>query len=407
MTAPIAPGALEGVRVIDLTQMLSGPFCTMLLADLGADVVKVEPLTGDPTRQNAFSPDDHVRSYGGYFQSINRGKKSVAVDLKEAAGRELVRRLAADADVVVENFKVGVMERLGLSYESLHETNPRLVYACIRGFGDPRTGRSPYSEWPAFDIVAQAMGGLMSMTGLGPGQPMKAGPSVGDIVPGIFAALGIVSAVRHAERTGEGQFVDVAMYDGIFAICEQIVYRHSYLGEVTEPSGNGHPFLCPFDVFPASDGFVTIAAPLDHLWHDLCLVMDRPDLAGDPDLVKASGRARHAPRVREAVAAWTSVRTRAEISATLGGRIPSGPVNGILDILGDEHAAARDLLPEIEQPGLDHKVRITGSPIKMTKTPAGVRHRSPLLGEQTNALLRDAGYSETEIGALRERGVVR
>lgn len=407
MSQPLPPGALEGVRIIDLTQMLSGPFCTMLLRDLGADVIKVEPLTGDPVRENARAPGDTVRSYGGYFQSINRGKRSIAIDLKSAEGVEIVRRLAAGADVLMENYKAGVMERLGLAYETLAPLNRRLVYACIRGFGDPRTGESPYVDWPAFDVVAQAMGGLLSMTGPGPGQPMRAGPAIGDIVPGMMTALGIVSAVFHASRTGEGQFLDVGMYDTVLALCEQIVYRHSYLGEVTEPSGNGHPFLCPFDVFPASDGAVAICAPLDHLWQGLCMAMERPDLAADETLARAADRARNCGRVRAEISAWTSTRTKVQIVAVLGGRIPCGPANSIVDIVNDPHVAARGMLPEIEQPGIDRKVRVPSSPIKMTATPAGPRGRAPLLGEHTIEVLALAGYSEDAIKSLFASGVVR
>jgi crotonobetainyl-CoA:carnitine CoA-transferase CaiB-like acyl-CoA transferase len=403
---PLPAGPLEGVRIIDLTQMLSGPFCTMLLTDLGADVVKVEPIDGDPVRTNAYAPGDTLRSFGGYFQSINRGKKSIALNLKSAEGRGVLERLAANADVLVENFKVGVMDRFGLSYEHLHEANPRLVYACIRGFGDPRTGESPYAQWPAFDVVAQAMGGLMSMTGPGPGQPMRAGASVGDIIPGMIAALGIVAAVRHAERTGQGQFVDVAMYDAVFAACEQLVYRYSYMGEVTEPSGNGHPFLCPFDAFPTNDGWVTIAAPLDHMWHTLAMLMGRDDLAGDADLAKAAGRVRQAERVRAAVSAWTSVRSKAEVVSVLGGRVPCGPVNTVTDIFADEHMSRRGMIIQVEQPGLDRMVSVPGSPIKMTETPPAVRGRAPLLGEQTEDILASAGYTPVDIAAMRDRGDV-
>lgn len=403
----LPPGPLQGLRIVDLTQMLSGPFGTMLLTDLGADVIKIEPVDGDPVRTNAYAPGDTLRSFGGYFQSINRGKKSVALNLKSGEGREVLLRLVGGADVLVENFKAGVMERLDLAYETLREINPKLVYACIRGFGDPRTGESPYSAWPAFDVVAQAMGGFMSMTGPGPGQPMKAGASIGDIIPGMTMALAIVSAARHAERTGEGQFVDIAMYDTIFAICEQLVYRYSYLGEITEPSGNGHPFLCPFDVFPAKDGWVTIAAPLDHIWHEVALLIGRTDLAEDPELAKGAGRARNADRVREAITAWTSARSRAEILAVLGGRVPCGPVNTVTDIFADEHAARREMIVEIDQPGLDRPVHVTGSPIKMTATPAGPRRRAPLLGEHTAEVLSHLGYSDGEIDAMRERGAVR
>jgi crotonobetainyl-CoA:carnitine CoA-transferase CaiB-like acyl-CoA transferase len=407
VTKPLAPGPLAGLRVVDLTLMLSGPFGTGFLADLGADVVKVEPLTGDPTRGNAFAPGDTLRAYGGYFQSINRGKRSVAVDLKSERGREVLRRLAAGADVLVENYKAGVMERLGLGYEELHALNPRLVYACIRGFGDPRTGESPYAQWPAFDVVAQAMSGFMSMTGPGPGQPMKSGASVGDLIPGMAMSLGVLAAVHHAQRTGEGQFVDVGMYDVLFAFCEQIVYRYSYMGEVTEPSGNGHPFLCPFDAFPASDGWVTIAAPLDHLWQQLCQIMGREDLLADPELVRPQDRSKHAPRVRTAITAWTSQRTRGEIGALLGGKVPFGSVQDVTDVFADPHAAAREMIVEVEQPGLDRPVYVTGSPIKMTVTPTGPRGRAPLLSEHADAILGEAGYAPDEIAALRESGAIR
>ena len=203
-------GALAGLRVVDLTQMLAGPFCTMLLADQGAEVIKVEPPGGDMTRRAApYFADDEARHFGGYYQSINRNKKSISIDLKTADGKAIVRRLVKEADVLVENFRAGTMERLGLSYESLAELNPRLVYATVRGFGDPRTGASPYADWPAFDVVAQAMGGIMGITGPDREHPLKVGPGVGDIVPAMLLAVGVLAAVRHAERTGEGQFVDV------------------------------------------------------------------------------------------------------------------------------------------------------------------------------------------------------
>jgi crotonobetainyl-CoA:carnitine CoA-transferase CaiB-like acyl-CoA transferase len=197
-------GPLADVRIVDLTQALAGPFCTMLLADLGAEVLKVESLRGDGTRPvGPWAPDDKLRLFGGYFQSINRNKRSIAIDLKQPEGREILHKLVARADVLAENFRAGVMDRLGLSYESLRKINPRLVYACIRGFGDPRTGESPYVDRPAYDIVAQAMGGLMGTTGPAPDQPMKTGPAVGDIVPAMLCAVGILAAVRHADRTGE------------------------------------------------------------------------------------------------------------------------------------------------------------------------------------------------------------
>ncbi len=222
-------GALDGVRIVDLTQMLAGPYCTMLLADQGAEIIKVEPLDGDHTRIiGPYHADDKLRAFGGYFASVNRNKKSIAIDLKTPEGRDLVLKLCDDADAVVENYRGGVMDRLGLSYETLHARNRKLVYATIRGFGDARTGKSPYSDWPAYDVISQAMGGIMAITGPDKDTPMKVGPGVGDIVPAITCAFGIVSAILRAYKTGKGQFVDVGMVDAILAVCERIMHQHSY-----------------------------------------------------------------------------------------------------------------------------------------------------------------------------------
>ena len=257
-------GPLAGLKVLDFTQALAGPFCTMNLSDLGAEVVKVEALHGGDLTRNSgpFHEADPEHLYSGYFQSINRGKQSIAVDLKTVEGVEIVKRLIPTFDVVVENFRVGVMDRLGLSYETLAALNPKLVYAAIRGFGDPRTGASPYVDWPAYDVVAQAMGGMMGITGLAGGQPIKIGPGVGDTVPALYAALGVVSAVLHARQTGQGQFLDVAMTDAVLGVCERIVHQYSFGHQTPWAQGNHHPFLgCAFGVYPAADGFVGPGLP--------------------------------------------------------------------------------------------------------------------------------------------------
>src|SRR3954454_20990864 len=306
-------GPLAGLRVVDLTVMLSGPYCTMLLADLGADVVKVEPPNGDLTRYaGPFRDDDELRAYGGYFHSINRNKRSIVLDLKQDGGREVLERLARGADVLVENFRPGVMERLGLPYERLHELNERLVYASIRGFGDPRTGESPYADWPAFDVTAQAMGGFMGITGTLEGEPLKAGPGIGDIFPAALGAVGTLAAARHAAETGQGQYVDVAMYDGVLSLCERIVYQYSYTGEVPRPQGNTHPILSPFDVFKTRDGWATIAAPTDNHWRLLCEAMGRREAVEDERFENNYVRARNSDAVRELVGAWTAGLTNDE-----------------------------------------------------------------------------------------------
>jgi len=390
--APGPTGPLAGVRVIDATQALAGPFCTMLLADLGADVVKVEPPAGDMSRYSGpFTPEDTERAYGGYFASINRNKRSVVLDLKIDVGRSALLRLVEGADAFVENSRAGVMDGLGVGYEVMRARNGRLVYAAIRGFGDPRTGASPYLQWPAFDVVAQAMGGMVGITGSAEGETFRCGASAGDLYPATLAALGIAAALLHAARTGEGQFLDVAMYDGILALCETIVYRYSYTGQVARPNGNGHPSLTPFDVFPTADGACAVAAPTEKHWALLCEVIGRPDLVDDDRTRTNRERAVNAALVRGVVSGWTSARTTAEVVTALGGRVPVGPVQTANAIFDDPHVAARGMLVEVAQPDGSRPVVLPAPPIKLTGTPAGVYRRPPRLGEHTAEVLAEVG----------------
>ena len=387
-----ATGPLAGIRVIDVTQALSGPFCTMLLADLGADVIKIEPPTGDMTRFGGpFTREDSENAYGGYFASINRNKRSVVLDLKADGGRDALLRLIDRADAFVENSKAGVLDRLGVGYDIMHERNPRLVYAAIRGFGDPRTGTSPYLDWPAFDVVAQAMGGIAGITGTAEGETFRCGASVGDIYPATLAAVGINAALLHAARTGEGQFLDVAMYDGVLALCETIVYRYSYTGQVPRPTGNGHPSLSPFDLFPTADGFCAVAAPTDKHWALLCDIVGRPDLLDDDRTRTNRERVANASFVREVISAWTKAQNTAEIVAALAGRVPVGPVQAADDIFDDPHVQARQMLVEVPQPDGSRPVVLPAPPIKLTATPAGVYRRPPRLGEHTDEVLAEVG----------------
>ncbi len=391
-------GPLRDVFVLDLTQALAGPFCTMLLADLGADVVKVEPPRGDMSRnQIPHPPDRDGCDHGGYFGSINRNKRSVMLNLKEEPGRQALLKLAAKADVVVENARVGVMDRLGIGYEVLAELNPRLVYAAIRGFGDPRTGESPYASWPAFDVVAQCMGGVVGLTGPTGTDGSRCGASVGDLFPGTLCALGIAAAVHSARQTGKGQFMDVAMYDGVLALCENLVYRYSFEGNVLEPSGSGHPALYPFDVFPTSDGGCAIAAPNDKQWGDLCRAMDRNDLIDDERSNGNLTRLENRDFVSEQIEAWTKSRTTSEIVDALAGVVPVGPRNQAPDIFADPHVEARQMLVEVPLPGDNESVVYAGSPIKMTATPPGIYRRAPNLGEHTDEVLASIGLTTADL----------
>lgn len=408
----LAPGALEGLRIVDLTHALAGPYCTMVLADLGADVLKVEPLHGDGSRVvGPWLPDDELRDFGGYFNSVNRNKRSIAVDLSKDEGKAVLEKLIGGADVLVENYRAGVMERLGFPYERLQREYPKLVYACIRGFGDPRTDNgngppSPYKDWPAFDVVAQAMGGLSGVTGPGPEHPMNAGAPIGDLGPALFAAVGILAAVHRAQRTGRGQLVDVAMYDAVLALCERIVYLYSYNGVVAKPEGASNPQLCPFDAFPTKDGWITIAAPGERHWGYLCDIMGRPGLKDDPRYRTNAERLSRADEVRAIVREWTTAHTTREAVDALGGIVPCGPINTVVDIFNDPHVARRKMIAPIEHPGSKKTVAIAASPVKMTDTPGTIRRRAPLLGEHTREVLASLGYDERSIAALAKSGVV-
>jgi len=388
---PDRSGPLTDLRVIDLTAALSGPFCTMLLADLGADVVKVEPPHGDFTRYGGpFTKGTTDRTAGGYFTSVNRSKRSIVLDLKADADRATLRELVCTADVIVENFRPGVMDDLGLGYEALAEINPRIVYGAVRGFGDPRTGASPYAEWPAFDVIAQAMSGLVASSGEPGSLGMRVGPSVGDTYPATLLALGIVAAVHEARRSGHGQFVDVAMYDALVALQEDQVYRYSYWGRTDVPTGNHHAIHIPFGVFATADGAVAMAAPTNH-WPVLCEIVGKPEWATD-DRTK-DNRARNGDRdyVMGYLEAWLAARTTAEVIELLGGRVPVGPVNTNADLFADPHLAAREMLVAIDTPGAERPTVFANSAIKFSRTKAGANRRPPLLGEHGDEIRAEIG----------------
>ena len=385
------PGPLAGIRILDVTQALSGPFCTMVLADLGADVIKVEPPGGDSTRgSDPFTAEDTERAYGGYFASINRGKRSIVLDLKDDHDRATYLGLVETVDAVVENSRAGVMDRLGVGYEVLATRKPSLVYVAIRGFGDPRTGASPYVDWPAYDVVAQAMGGLVSITGLVDGTVVKCGPSVGDIYTGTVAGVGVLAALLHAQRTGEGQFVDVAMYDAVLSLCENAVARYSYTGHPPRPTGNGHPSIPAFDVFATSDGHCGIGTTTDATFRLLCELLGVAALADDERFRTFAARLANRPALTEALTAVTATKTTAEIVAALGGRVPVGPVNDMAAIFADEHVAIRQMLVEVEQPDGSRPVRLAGQPIKMTRSGTRPRARPPRLDEHRADILGES-----------------
>ncbi len=397
--APMRPGPsgpLRDVRVLDLTQAIAGPWASMMLADLGADVIKIEPPGGEQQRYTGpFTRDDEMRSYGGGFGSYNRNKRGIVLDLKTDEGKALLLRLVDTADILIENMRAGVLDSLGLSYEVLHARNPKLVYGAIRGFGDPRTGASPYAEWPSYDLIAQAHGGMVAMTGPGPEQRIRSGPFVGDSYAGTVLATAVLAALHHARATGEGQFVDVAMSDAVMALCELGVTRYSYFGDYeTPPTGNTNSFLVPFDVFDSADGAIAIGAPTDHHWRIIADVIGLPELGTDERTAKLKNRVKNRAVVTEPLAAWCKAHTNAEILAALGGKAPVGAVNQPGDFFHDPHVAAREMLVAVPQPS-GRPVIQTNTPMKMTATPGGIHRRPPMVDEHRAEILAELEARES------------
>lgn len=407
MTPPF--GSLAGLRVLDLTQALAGPFCTQILADHGADVVKIEPpVSGDMARMaGLFHPDDTARTESGYFHSINRNKRSVVIDLKAEAGRDLLLRMLPEFDVLVENFRTGVMDRLGLSWEKIHSINPRLVYGCVRGFGDPRMGDNPYIDWPAFDVVAQAMGGMIGITGEGPETPTKIGPGVGDTVPALYLTIGILSAVLNARQTGMGQFVDVAMLDAVLAVSERIVHQRSFGQVIAQPEGNHHPFIVPFGIFRARDGHIALACHKDSFFKQFCTALGAVDLVANPILATTESRRTNRKEAIALIGQVTEQFTKAELQERLGGLVPFGPVLRIDEIAQDPYFTAREMIVPIEVPPISSPMQVAGVPIKFSETPGGVHCRGPKQGEHTNEVLVALGIEIAEIESLRDVGAIK
>jgi CoA:oxalate CoA-transferase len=390
--------ALDGLRVLDLTRVLAGPYATMVLADLGADVVKIElPGTGDDAR--AYPP--HVAGESVYFMSLNRNKRSMTLDLKNPSGRELFLELVRQADVLVENFRPGAMARLGLAYDDLHDVNPRLIYAAVSGFG--QTG--PYSPRAAYDAVLQAMGGIMSITGPENGQPTRVGTSIADITAGLFSAIGILAALAKRHETGVGQMVDVAMLDCQVAILENAIARYAATGQAPGPIGNRHPAIFPFEPFDTADGQLMVAAGNDVLWGRLCTVIDCQELADDPRFGTNPLRHENYDAMRAALAEAFPRRTTAEWQRLLDeAGIPNGPINNVADVVNDPQVQAREMIQTVDHPTAGETL-MPGIPIKLGTNPGAIRRPAPLLGEHTVEILSEwLGHSSGRIAQWREQG---
>lgn len=391
---------LENIRVLDFTRVLAGPYCTMLLADMGAEVIKIErPKYGDDTR--GFGP--FVNDESGYFMFLNRGKKSITLDLKKPEAIEIVKSLVEKSDVLIENFRPGVMAKNGLDYETLKAINPRLIYASISGFGQ----YGPYHQRAAYDLVAQAMGGMLSITGHPEQPPTRAGSSIGDMSAALFATIGILVALYHRQVTGEGQYVDVAMMDSIFSMLESNVMFYTLKGIVPQRIGSRHPISTPFDVFQAKDGYVVIAVANDTLFKRLCHVMEQPELAESEKFNSDPLRTQNEKELKQIIENWLKSLTVEEAVARISEQgVPCSPILNIGQVCEDEHIKMREMLVEINHP-VAGNVKVLGNPIKLSHTPPVVKKPSPLLGEHTHEVLRSILQLDDEkIKELAEKNVV-
>ncbi len=395
------PPPLRGIRVLDLSRVLAGPFCSMILADLGAEVIKVEmPGTGDDTR--AYPP--FIGRQSSYFMSANRGKKSITLDLKAREGQEVLHRLATGSDVVIENFRPGVTSRLAADYATLSKINPRLIYCSISSFG--QTG--PYAEKPGYDLIIQGMGGLMGITGEPEGAPVRVGVAITDLGAGMWATIAILAALQARGRDGAGQYLDISMMDGSVAWMTYVAGNYFATGKAPPRMGSAHPSIVPYQAFRASDGkSILVGGGNDRIFSSLCEGLGLPDLPKDPHYLGNESRVKNKATLIPLLEEKFLQRTRDEWIAALDKLgVPVAPVYTIDEIFADEQVKHRGLLVEMDHPELG-KVKQIAPAIRMSSTPCVVESPPPLLGEHTEQVLKElAGYSDEEIRRLREKGTI-
>jgi CoA:oxalate CoA-transferase len=378
------PGPLEGVKILSFARNLAGPFCTMILCDLGAEVIKIEEAgKGDSAR--GIPP--RIRGISSYFLSINRGSKSIALNLREERAKEAVFRLVDRVDIVVENFRPGVMKRLGFSYESISARNPRIICASISGFGQ----KGPYSAKPAYDMIAQGVGGTVSITGEPGRPPVRVGYSIGDMGAGLFAATAILAALHEREKSGKGQWIDVAMVDCQVALCENACARYFATGEIPNPLGTRHPLLTPFQVFATRDGYMVLITVSEEEWQKFCKLTGRDDLASDPRFQSHPARIENYSAFEPQMNELMKTRTTAEWLAFLEpAGIMCAPVNNIAQVVNDPHILEREMVVEVEHPRAG-KLKVTGTPMKFSRTPCKIQKACPDMGQDTEEILKSLG----------------
>lgn len=392
-------GALDGVRVLDFSQVMAGPFCTMLLADMGADVIKVEPPEGDSSRRMGLSKDGE----GPTFWAVNRNKRGIVVNLKDPRGVELCRRLAQTADILVENFRPGTMARLGLGYEDLRPLNPGLIYASISGYG--QTG--PHAQRGGFDLVAQGESGIISVTGFPGSPPVKCGIPVCDLGAALFLAYAILTAYIHRLRTGEGQHVETSLLEAGIALSVWEATEYFSTGEVPQPTGSAHRMSAPYQAFRCQDGYITIGGANQRSWERLCMALGLQHLMNRPEFATDAARVRHRQELAEVIEGVTTQKPRAHWLQVLEeAGVPCGPILTYPEVFSHPQVVARNMVQEIEHP-IGGRIRQIGPAVKCSGTPARIRRPAPLLGEHTEEVLQEIGYTSGEIEALAAEGVIQ
>ena len=391
---------LQNIRVLDLSRVLAGPYCTMLLGDYGADVIKVEvPGRGDDTRQ--WGPP-WAGGESAYYLSVNRNKRSITVNLKHAEGLDLIRRLASSADVLVENFEVGALARFGLDFERLHALNRRLILCSITGYGQS----GPWSDRPGYDFIVQAEGGLMSITGEPDGQPMKVGVAIADIMAGMFACNAILAALHHREQTGEGQHIDVSLFDSQLAWLANVGQNYLVSGKEPNRFGNAHANIVPYQTFQTSDGWIALAIGNDGQFARFCEAADCAKLASDPRFATNPARVENRNELISLLNDIFIEHTRAEWLEILErAKVPHGAINTIPQALAHPQAVAREMVQTVSHPNAG-EIELVGPATKFSSTPAQIQRHPPLLGEHTDEVLRELGLGESEVSRLREVGAV-
>ncbi|CAM3402164.1 CaiB/BaiF CoA transferase family protein [Paracidovorax anthurii] len=398
---PATPAALAGVRVIEMGQLIAGPFCGKTLGEFGAEVVKIEATgTGDPLRGWRMLQD----GTSVWWQVQSRNKRSVALDLRQPEGQDIARRLIAEADVLIENFRPGTLEGWGMSPEALHALNPGLVILRISGYG--QTG--PYRDLPGFGVIGEAMGGLRHLTGEPGRVPVRVGVSIGDTLAALHGAIGVLTALYHRKANGgQGQVIDVALHEAVFNVMESLIPEYSAFGAVREAAGSALPGIAPSNAYPCTDGWVLVAGNGDSIFKRLMAAIGRQDLADAPDLAGNAGRVARVDEIDAAIGAWTAARPVGEVMETLAAaRVPAGKVYTARDIAQDPHYRARGML--LAQETRDgHTLEVPGICPKLSATPGSIRSSAPRLGDDTDAVLREAGLTAAQIALLREKGVVQ